>query len=117
MWYILLKSVVTVLVIYALIDIVHKTIFAFFIREPYKDENVFVVIKVKNQESKIEGVVRSLILKHLSVSGGGYVPNILIVDTGSKDSTPEIAKRLSEDYSFIHFVTEEKFEQMKIFFH
>lgn len=117
MWYILLKSVVTVLVIYALIDIVHKSVSAFFVREPYKNENVFIVIKVKNQENKIEGVVRSLIWKHLSVSGGGYVPNILIVDTGSTDSTPEISQKLSDDYSFIHFMTEDKFEQMKNLFH
>lgn len=116
MWLILLKSIITVLVIYALIDILHKTIIAFFVHEPYKNENVFIVIKVKNQESRIEGVVRSLIWKYLSASGGGYIPNILIVDTGSEDSTPEIAERLSEDYSFIHFTTEDKFEQMKNLF-
>lgn len=117
MWSIFLKSILTVLVIYALIDIFHKTISVLFMREPHKSENVFIVIKVKNQENRIEGVIRSLIWKHLSASGGGYVPNILIVDTGSEDSTPEIAERLSNDYSFIYFLTEDKFEQMKALFH
>ena len=116
MWYILWKSIITVLVIYALINIFQKTISAIFCREPYKNENVFIVIKVKNQEKKLEGVIRSIIWKNLNVSRGGYIPNILIVDTGSEDSTPIIAEKLSKDYSFIFFVTEDRFEKMKDYF-
>jgi len=113
MWYILWKSVVTVLVIYALINIFQKLMTTIFLPEPYKNENIFIVIKVKNQEKNIEGIVRSIIWKNLSLKQGGHIPNILIVDTGSDDETRLIAQKLSEDYSFIFCTTDEQFEKMK----
>lgn len=113
MWCILFKSVVTVLVIYALIDIFHKIIVAVFLPEAYKNENTFVVIKVKNHEATLEGIVRTLIWKYLNLNNGGYIPDILIVDTGSDDETRLIAERLSNDYSFVFYTTEEQFEKMK----
>lgn len=113
MWYILWKSVITVLVIYAVITIFEKIITAIFVPEPYKKQNVFIVIKVKNQGKNIEGIVRSIIWKNLKMNQGGYIPNILIVDRGSKDDTRIISEKLSDDYSFVFYITEEQFEKMK----
>ena len=113
MWYILWKALVTVLVIYALITILGKIIIAIFAPAPYTNRDAFVVIKVKNQEENIEGVIRGVIWHNLKISKGGYVPNILIVDANSNDRTKEIADKLCEQYSFIFYTTEEQFEKMK----
>ena len=113
MWYILWKALVTVIVIYALITIFGKIAIAIFSPSPYTNRDAFVVIKVKNQEENIEGVIRGIIWHNLKISKGGYVPNILIVDSNSSDRTKEIADKLCEQYSFIFYTTEEQFEKMK----
>ena len=113
MWYILFKAIVTVLVIYALINIITKIFVSVFSPEPYNNKDVFIVIKVKNQEKNIEGIIRSLIWHNLKLNSGGYVPNILIVDCGSDDETRTISEKLSDQYSFIFYTTEENFKKMK----
>ena len=113
MWYILWKALVTVLVIYAVISILGKSIIALFAPEPYTNRDAFVVIKVKHQEESIERVIRGVIWHNLKISKGGYVPNILIVDANSSDRTKEIADKLCDQYSFIFYTTEEEFEKIK----
>lgn len=113
MWYILWQALVTVLVIYAILNIVNKFITFLFNPEPYSQKDSFVVIKVKNQEQNIEKVVRGVIMHNLKITCGGYVPNILIVDTGSSDNTKEISEKLCQQYSFVFYTTEEEFEKIK----
>ena len=113
MWYILWQSAITVLVIYAIVNIITKIALGIFSPEPYHNKDVFVVVKVKNQEKNIEGVIRSIIWQNLKISGGGYVPNILIVDMGSEADTKLIADKLCQQYSFIFYATEDQFEKMK----
>lgn len=108
---VIFKTFVTFFVIYALIDMFTR-IFRFFAEERTRSE-VIVVIRVKNQEENIEGVIRSVIWKFLSRSAGGEIPFILIVDTGSTDSTEKIARKLCDDYGFIYYMTEEKYNEMK----
>ncbi|MBE7037298.1 MAG: hypothetical protein E7404_00140 [Ruminococcaceae bacterium] len=110
---ILFKSVIVFLACYALIDIVRRIISAVFSKEVHIKDDVFVVIKIKNKNENIEGVVRSVIWKSLSTSGGSFVPSILIVDMGSDEKTVEIVKKLCEDYGFIYFTTEQDYIQMK----
>ncbi|MBE7030828.1 MAG: glycosyltransferase [Ruminococcaceae bacterium] len=113
MWEIFLKSLNTVLVVYALVDIISKTFVLVFRKKPTISDDVFVVIRVKNQEQNLECIIRSVIWKNLSRTGGGRVPNILVVDLGSEDATPEIAQRLCDDYGFIYYTTEEQYNGMK----
>lgn len=113
MWYILWQAVVTVLVIYAIINILCKLAVSIFSPEPYNSKDAFVVIKVRNQEKNIEGIIRGVIWQNLKMNRGGYVPNILVVDMGSDDATEMIAQKLAEQYSFIFYTTEEQFNKMK----
>ena len=62
---------------------------------------LLIVVTVKNQQDKIEGIIRSIAWKSLNGLGHSCVPTILIVDLESTDETPEILKRLSRDYEFI----------------
>jgi len=105
---IILKTLITFFCIYGLTDFL-KNILSFFFspKNPYED--IVLVIKVLNSEKTLEATVRMIIWKALSQSRGGFTPKILIVDMGSSDTTAEIAKRLSLDYSFINFMTYDEY--------
>ena len=112
MYEILFKTAITFLVIYALIDILTR--FYRLLTPGNKQEGeLFIVIKVKNQENNLECIIRSVIWTFLSRNGGTNVPNILVVDLGSEDSTSLIAQKLCDDYDFI-FYTTEKLSQMEV---
>lgn len=109
---VIIKTFVTFFVIYALADIFTRIFKHLFGKEHHKNE-IFVIVRVKNQEENLEYIVRSVIWRFLSQSAGGKLPFILIVDMGSNDKTHEISQRLCNDYDFIYYTTEEKFNQMK----
>lgn len=112
MWEIILKSLNIVLVVYALVTLVTRLFFWGTKKEYYK-EDYFVILNIKNSQEHIEGIIRSIIWRSLSVSGGGLVPNILIVDKGTTEETLKIINNLMNEYGFIYYVTEENFEKMK----
>ena len=113
MFDIIFKTLVTFLTIYALMDIFIRFVEHIFDSEPEISKDMFVVIKVVNQEERLEGIVRSIIWKELNVENSGSVPNIVIVDMGSEDCTRLIGERLADDYSFIYYVTSEEYEKFK----
>ena len=108
---VILKTILTFLVIYSIIDIFSR-LFRFFVLDDKKSETV-VVIRVKNQDDNLEYVVRSIMWRFLNKKNGGKMPYILIVDMGSDDDTPKIASRLCEDYGFIYYTTLEKYNEFK----
>ncbi len=110
---VIFKSVFCFLVVYAIIDIIRRAVGAFFSKGPAVRDDVFVVIKVKKHAKCIEGVVRSIIWRSLSIGGGGFVPSILIVDMGADEETALLAQKLCGEYGFIYYTTSEKYESMK----
>lgn len=50
----------------------------------------------KNQEDKIEGLLRSVLFK-ITYGTEEYIKNIIVVDLNSKDDTKKIIERMSED--------------------
>ena len=115
MYEILFKTAITFFVIYALIDILTR-FYRFLTSENKQQGELFIVIKVKNQENNLECIIRSVIWNFLAHNGGTNVPNILIVDLGSEDSTSLIAEKLCDDYEFIFYTTEEKYNELKNIF-
>ena len=113
MFSVFVKTIITFLVVYAVIDIVIRLINTTVFSTPHGDEDVFVILRVRNQEEQLEGIVRTIIWKNLNLTNGGYIPNIVIVDMGSDDCTRLIGERLSEDYSFIYYTTYEEYESFK----
>ncbi len=104
---VIFKTIVTFLAAYAVIDIIIRLVGLFF--KPPGSDDVYVIIKVRNREKDLEYIVRSVVWRNLSDSKGGFVPNVLIVDMGSDDSTAAIARALAEDYSFIYYITQEEY--------
>ncbi len=103
MLFVLGNTLITFSVIYTLIGFI-KWIYKLFTERDNWAETCYIVIRVCNQEGTIEGIVRGLILKYLKISSGEFIPNIIIIDTGSHDNTPKICKKLSDDYSFVYFI-------------
>ena len=74
-----------------------------------KQDDVYIIITVKNQQDTIEGIIRSVVWKSLNNAHGGLVPKILVVDMGSTDETPQILSRLHDEYSFIQVTDSEEY--------
>lgn len=67
-----------------------------------KNDDMYVVLTVKNQQDTVEAMIRSIVWQNLHNKNGGAIPQIVVVDLGSQDETSSILKRLSEDFQFIH---------------
>ena len=101
---ILIKIITVFFAIYGFIEFL-RGLFDCFCNSDIVNDNIVIAIKVKNSEEILEGTVRMIIRSCLSVSHGGVIPDILIVDMGSTDHTPQIAKYLCNDYVFIDYIT------------
>ena len=110
---VLIKSFITFLAIYGFVQFIKDVIDFFAMSSVGNKNDTVIVIKVKNSEETLEGAVRSVIWKCLKTSFWGKIPDILIVDLGSDDSTALIAKKLCDDYSFIYYTTEELYNKAK----
>jgi len=66
-----------------------------------------IILPVKNNQNDIEALLRSVVWQNLHNKNGGCVPDIFVVDLGSNDETPEILKRICDDYDFIHVTDKE----------
>jgi len=105
---IITRTLITFFAIYGFTALIKEILDMFFM--PKKNlKDLLIVIKVLNSEDTLEGIVRMILWKCLSLTHGGFMPNILIVDMGSSDDTADIAKRLSHDYSFIRYTTHEEY--------
>lgn len=71
----------------------------------------YVLMTVKNEETAIEGILRSVVWSYLNEKNGSMLPEIIVVDLDSTDGTYEILSRLSEEYPFIHPLTRQEYAQ------
>ena len=72
-----------------------------------KNDDMYVVLTVKNQQDAVEGMIRSIVWQNLHSKNGGSVPQIVVVDLGSEDETLNILKRIANDYKFVHITDKE----------
>ena len=105
------RTFITFFAIYGLTQLIRDIVF--FFAEGKSKQKLTVVVKILNAEESLEGVIRSLVWKIIKFTDGSFMPDILIVDMGSTDSTLDIAKRLCKDYSFISYTTKEIYEKIK----
>jgi glycosyltransferase involved in cell wall biosynthesis len=66
-----------------------------------------IIISAKNQQETIEGIVREFMLKTRLDKDEDAFLEIVLVDNGSCDHTPEIMKRMSRDFGFVEFTNHE----------
>ena len=109
---IIFKTVITFLVVFGLCEMI-SGIVKFFFNNDRREREVFIFIHVRNQEENIEYIIRCTIFNYLQNYGGRTVPYIVIVDRGSSDDTETISRKLSNDYEFVYYATEEEYNQFK----
>jgi len=67
-------------------------------------DGIYLIVAVKNQEDRIEGFLRSILFKIL-YGKEVYVKNVIVADLESSDGTKEIAKKISNDYECVKYVS------------
>ena len=65
----------------------------------------YAILAVKDSEDSIEGIVRSIIKRFKKYYPLQQSLKILIIDTGSTDSTPLILEKLSKNQPSVEFYT------------
>ena len=95
----ILNGILWVLALYGLFELI-KTIIYTYTYTNLKADGIYVIIAAKNQESRIEGFLRSFLFRIL-YGKEEYLKNIIVADLHSEDKTKEIVKKLSDDYDVI----------------
>lgn len=99
----ILNTIFWTLAIYGLIEIIRNIIYLYTYTK-LKSDGIYLIIAVKNQEERIEGILRAILFKIL-YGREEYFKNIILADLKSTDSTKEIAKKLSEEYECLKVVS------------
>ena len=92
-------GIVWTLAIYGFIEII-KTIYFYLIHTKLNSNGIYLVVAVKNQEEKIEGVLRSILFRFI-YGREESINDIIVTDLGSQDRTPEIIDKLGKDYESV----------------
>ena len=98
----IINGIIWTLALYGLIEIV-KTVCYICTYTKLESHGIYFIIAVKNQEEKIEGIMRSILFRIL-YGKEEYIDNIIVTDLGSTDKTKEIVEKLSKDYKAISLV-------------
>lgn len=102
MWDFILNAILWTLALYGLLEII-KTIIYICSYTNLKSDGTYVIIAVKNQENKIEGLLRSLLFRFL-YGKEEFIKDIIVADLDSKDETRPILDRLEKDYECVKVV-------------
>ncbi len=95
----ILNGILWVLALYGLFEFI-KTIIYTYTYTNLKADGIYVIIAAKNQESRIEGFLRSFLFRIL-YGKEENVKDVIVVDLNSKDETKEILEKLGHDYENI----------------
>lgn len=96
-------GIVWTLALYGFIEII-KTVYFYLIHTKLHSDGIYLIVATKNQEEKIEGVLRSILFRFI-YGKEENINDIIVTDLGSKDKTPEIIEKLGKDYDFIKILS------------
>ena len=104
------NGIIWTLAIYGLIEII-KTIYYICTYTKLESDGIYFIIAVKNQEEKIEGVIRSVLFRMI-YGKEEYIKNVIVTDLGSDDKTKQIIEKLSDDYKNINLLDWKKCKEL-----
>lgn len=93
-----------VFALFGVIFLIIRVVLGFKWKGKSKKGEYSIIISAINQEDTIEGLIRGFILKTGINGQEESLFNVVLVDTGSSDDTPEVMKRLAKEYCFVRFV-------------
>ncbi len=98
----ILFGVLWTFAIYGFIEVI-KTIYFVLVHTKLKSDGIYLILAVKNQEEKIEGVLRSILFRFI-YGKEENINDIIVTDLGSTDNTPIILEKLGKDYDSIEIL-------------
>lgn len=99
---ILISTVICFLAVYGALQLLIKLMTASRDRNKSVVQQAHIVLSVKNQEDTIENMIRAIAWDPRS-------GEVVAIDLGSDDETPEILNRLEQEYSFLHCMNKEEY--------
>ena len=95
----IINSLLWTFALYGLFELIKQIIYMCTYTN-LKEDGIFVIIAVKNQEEKIEGFLRSIMFKIL-YGKEEEIKDIIVTDLNSKDKTKEIIEKMAKDYEYL----------------
>ena len=97
LWEFIFYTVISFLSVYGLVELIIYILDFVYDIKTLKDKIIYTVVAVKNEEERIENIVRTLLVKTLKNGSGVADHRLLVVDMGSEDATYEMLKLMEED--------------------
>ena len=95
----IINSVLWTFALYGLFELIKQIIYMCTYTN-LKEDGIYVIIAVKNQEEKIEGFLRSIMFKIL-YGKEECIKDIIVADLNSTDKTKKIIDKMSTDYECV----------------
>lgn len=95
----IINSMLWTLALYGLFELIKQIIYICTYTN-LKEDGIYIIIAVKNQEERIEGFLRSILFKIL-YGKEELVKDIIVTDLNSKDKTKEIIDKMALDYECV----------------
>lgn len=95
----IINSILWTLALYGLFELIKQIIYIYTYTN-LKEDGIYIIIAVKNQEEKIEGFLRSSLFK-IFYGKEEYIKDIIVTDLGSTDKTKEIVNKIGNDHECI----------------
>lgn len=95
----ILNALVYVLAIYGLIEII-KNIMYVMEYTNLSEDGIYIIIASKNQEKKIEGILRSVLFK-IMYGKEEEIKKVILVDLDSKDNTLKKLKKFKKENEYV----------------
>lgn len=96
----IVTSIIWILAIYGLIEILKVIVRATF-KINFKTDGIYIIIATKNQEEKVEGVLRSFLFRIL-YGKEEYISKIIVADLDSTDNTLQILEKFQQNHPEIN---------------
>ena len=95
----IINSVLWTLALYGLFELIKQIIYMCTYTN-LKEDGIYIIIAVKNQEERIEGFLRSILFKIL-YGKEECIKDIIVTDLNSTDDTKKIINNIGKDYDCI----------------
>lgn len=103
MWDFLINTILWTLALYGLIEIIKNVLYICYYTK-LESNGIYLIVAVKNQESIIEGFLRSLLFR-LIYGKEELIKEVIVADLDSSDNTIKILKKMEKDEEIIKVTT------------
>ena len=95
----IINSILWTFALYGLFELIKQIIYMCTYTN-MKEDGIYIIIAVRNQEERIEGFLRSILFKIL-YGKEEYIKDVIVSDLNSTDRTKEIVDKMSTDYECV----------------